>query len=281
LTDGVDRLERILAGADGSERSEEAIRQAARLAGVTGASLEVAYVMDAGRAHGDDVEQEAEEVLARAAATAAEHEVRADTRILAGDPGRTLVHEAAEEEADLVCLGPDAGLIGGALRVGQVAAHVLREARCSVLIARRDGPDFPRRLTCAVDGSEGSARTAALAAGLAAAAGSELRVVHAIPVFRGHDQEWILRDDEPSPAELEPAVLAASARGVQPVREMVMGRPEHALVRAAERSQTDLLVVGHRGVSGVRRVLLGSVSEYSAYHAPCSVLVARLGAAER
>lgn len=259
----------------------EAVRQAARLASITGAGLEIAYVMDTGRAHADDVEREAEEVLSRAAGRAAELDVRAETRILAGDPGAVLVGEAAEEEVDLLCLGPDAGLIGGALRIGQVAAHVLREALCSVLVARPDGAGFPRRITCGVDGSDASADTAAFAAGLATAAGGDLRVLHVVPVFRGHDRDWTLREDEPNPPELEPAVAAATALGADPIREMAMGRPEHALVAAVGRTETDLLVVGHRGVSGVRRVLLGSVSEYCAHHAPCSVLVARLGSTDR
>ncbi len=66
--------------------------------------------------------------------------------------------------------------------------------------------------------------------------------------------------------------------GVEPIREMAMGRPEHALVETIRRDEIDLAIVGHRGLSGVKRVLLGSVSEYVATHAPCSVLVARAGA---
>jgi nucleotide-binding universal stress UspA family protein len=128
-----------------------------------------------------------------------------------------------------------------------------------------------------VDGSESSAETAGFAAAIAAVTGAELRVLHVIPVFRGHDTEWTLGDDEDSPPELQPAVRSASARGVTPIREMAMGRPEHALVKASERDATDLLVVGHRGVTRMRRALLGSVSEYCTHHAPCSVLVARPG----
>jgi nucleotide-binding universal stress UspA family protein len=281
LTDGDRPLTKVLAGVDGSERSLEAARQAARLAHAVGAPLEVVFVVDTGRPHRDDVEVEAEAALERAAALGAEAGVTVDTRILAGDPARTLLEEAEEEGADLVCVGPDAGLIGGAVRIGQVAAHVLREAGSSVLVARPVSAAFPERVACGVDGSEASGETAALAAGIALAAGAELRLVHVIPVFRGHDSEWTLGDAEASPEELEPAVAAATARGVVPVREMAMGRPEHALVKVAGRDGTDLLVVGHRGVSGVRRMLLGSVSEYCAHHAPCSVLVARPGRAER
>jgi nucleotide-binding universal stress UspA family protein len=277
LTKGPGSLERVLVGTDGSARSEEAVRQGARLASAAGAVLEVAFVVDTHRPHGEDVEGEVERALERATAIAGELGIRADSRILSGDPGPTLVSEAGEEGADLICVGPDAGLIGDSLRIGQVATHVLRDASGSVLVARAAGPGFPIRIVCGVDGSDASARTAGYAAGIAAATGAELRVLHVIPVFRGHDTEWTLGEDDASPPELEPAVAAAAERGVIPVREMAMGRPEHALVKTSKRDETDLLVVGHRGISGMRKALLGSVSEYCAHRAECSVLVARFG----
>jgi nucleotide-binding universal stress UspA family protein len=277
LTKDPGSLDRVLVGTDGSARSEEAVRQGARLAAAAGAAFEVAFVVDTHRPPADDVEGEVERALERASAIAGELGIRADTRILTGEPGATLVAEAGEEGADLICVGPDAGLIGDSLRIGQVAAHVLREASGSVLVARAAGPSFPIRIACGVDGSDASARTAGYAAGIAAATGAELRILHVIPVFRGHDTEWTLGEGDASPPELEPAVAAASARGVVPIREMAMGRPEHALVKTSKRDGMELLVVGHRGISGMRKALLGSVSEYCALRAECSVLVARFG----
>jgi nucleotide-binding universal stress UspA family protein len=96
-----------------------------------------------------------------------------------------------------------------------------------------------------------------------------------IPVFRGDNAEWMLSADEDSPAEIDDAVREVRSLGVEPIRAMAMGRPEHALVETARRDDVDLIVVGHRGLSGVARVLLGSVSEHVARHASCSVLVAR------
>jgi len=275
LTERIPPLARVLAGTDGSARAEEAVGQAARLAVAAGGALEIVYVVDTGRAHDGDVEREAEAALARALTLAREAGSGADARVLAGDPARTLAAEAAEEGTGLVCLGPDAGVLGGAIRIGHVAAHVLRNAPCSVLLARPAGSGFPERILCGVDGSDASVDTAMLAAEIASAAGAQLRLLHVIPVFRGGDTEWTLDGDEESPPELDPSVLAAISRGVVPIREMAMGRPEHALVAVAAREQVDLLVVGHRGVRGVTRVLLGSVSEHCAIHAPCSVLVAR------
>jgi nucleotide-binding universal stress UspA family protein len=270
---------RVLVGTDGSPRAEEAVRQSGRIASATGAPLEIAFVIDTGRPHEGNVELEAEAVLQRAATIAAEAGVEADVRILAGDPAKTLMSEAEEEGVDLIGVGPDAGLLGGAIRIGQTAARVLGEARCSVLVARPATPAFPSRIACGVDGSETSVGTAALAAGVASATGAELRLVHVIPVFRGDDSEWTLGVGEASPPELEPAVQVVTDRGVEPIREMAMGRPESALLKVASRNSTDLLVVGYRGVRGVRKVLLGSVSEHAAHHARCSVLVARIGSA--
>jgi nucleotide-binding universal stress UspA family protein len=267
-------LTRILAGTDGSERAVEAVRQAAVLAKAVEAELIVVRVIDTGRSSDPDVEEEAARTLDAAVGVARALDVEPDARVLSGDPGVTLVELADVDEVDLVCVGPDAGLLGGALRIGRVANHILRETRCSVLIARRAGPDFPHRIGCAVDGSESSVGTATFAAALAATTGAELRLVHIVPVFRGHNTEWTLGPDEVSPPELEPSVEAAASLGVTPARDMAMGRPERALIAASDREQTDLMVVGHRGIHGMRRVL-GSVSEHVAHHAPCSVMVVR------
>lgn len=268
-------IARVLAGTDGSARADEAVRQAARLSLPHGASLDIVFVIDADRAHAGDVEREADDALLRAARLASETGLEATTRILAGDPAAVLVEEAARRDADMICVGSDPTMLGGAIRVGAVAAHVLRNAGCSVLLARASGPSFPSVVECGIDGSVASPGTAGLAATIALGAGAGLRLLHVVPVFRGGDVEWILDPDESSPAEIGPSVLAATARGIVPVREMAMGRPEHALVAAAGRDEVDLLVVGHRGVRGVRRMVLGSVSEHCALHAPCSVLVVR------
>lgn len=254
----------------------EAVRQAARLAASVGADLLLVHVLDTGRTVdvGVDVEGDAERTLDAGGAIARSLDVVPDARVLSGDPSVALIEFAETNDVDLVCVGPDAGVLAGAISIGRVAIHVLRESRCSVLVARHAEPNFPSRIGCAVDGSEASVETALAAAALAAATGAELRLVHVVPVFRGHNAEWTLGPDEASPPEMEPSVAAAMSLGVSPIREMAMGRPERALVAAAEREELDLMVVGHRGIRGVRRVL-GSVSEHVSHHAPCSVMVVR------
>lgn len=268
-------FDRILAGTDGSERGEEAVGRAAQLASVTGAALDLVYVIDTSRPHDDaEVEPKAEAVLHGAEAIAV-RSVPASTKIVAGDPAEALVEEAADHAVDLICVGPDAGLLGGMVRVGRVAAHVLRHAPCSVLVGREAGSTFPVNVLCGVDGSNTSIETATLAARIAVASGAELRLQHVLPVFGGGERERTLDDDEPDPVEIESSAQVARAVGVRPIRERALGRPEYAIIEAATREGVDLVVVGSRGLSGLARVLLGSVSAYVATHAHCSVLVVR------
>jgi nucleotide-binding universal stress UspA family protein len=247
---------------------------------VTGAPLDLVYVIDTSRPHDDaEVEPKAEAVLQRAEAIASSTgSVSASTRVVAGDPAEALVEEATDHAVDAICVGPDTGLLGGRVRIGRVAAHVLRHAPCSVLVGREAGSTFPVNILCGVDGSNTSIETAGLAARIAVASGAELRLQNVVPVFEGDEREWTLDDDEPDPTEIESAAQVARAAGARPIRERALGRPEYAIPEAAARARSDLVVVGSRGLSGVARVLLGSVSEYVATHANCSVLVVRPGA---
>ncbi|MBF2026642.1 MAG: universal stress protein [Oscillatoriales cyanobacterium C42_A2020_001] len=53
------------------------------------------------------------------------------------------------------------------------------------------------------------------------------------------------------------------------------GRPATEILNCARTIQAGLIAVGHRGIGGVRELLLGSVSTAIARYAPCSVLVVR------
>ncbi len=61
-------------------------------------------------------------------------------------------------------------------------------------------------------------------------------------------------------------------RGLKPVVHAASGDPVDAIVQTAEQVHADLIVVGNKGMKGVRRVL-GSVPNSVAHGAPCSVLI--------
>lgn len=57
--------------------------------------------------------------------------------------------------------------------------------------------------------------------------------------------------------------------------EIVMGDPAVEIVRLAHIHHTNLIVIGSRGLTGLQRILEGSVSSQVVAEAPCSVLVVK------
>ncbi|MBD2003126.1 MULTISPECIES: universal stress protein [Cyanophyceae] len=59
--------------------------------------------------------------------------------------------------------------------------------------------------------------------------------------------------------------------------EIVTGDPAEEIIRLANIYQVDLIVIGSRGLTGLKRILEGSVSSQVVTDAPCSVLVVKPG----
>ena len=59
------------------------------------------------------------------------------------------------------------------------------------------------------------------------------------------------------------------------VTELLHGDPAFAILDAAVRDQSQIIIIGSRGSKAIKRFLLGSVSEKVLVHAPCSVLIVR------
>lgn len=65
----------------------------------------------------------------------------------------------------------------------------------------------------------------------------------------------------------------AEAEGVTVVPHVVCSDPADALCDVAGQVGADLLVVGNRGMSGIKRFMLGGVPNRISHHAPCSLLI--------
>ncbi len=63
--------------------------------------------------------------------------------------------------------------------------------------------------------------------------------------------------------------------GVETESVVISGRPWQGVVDYAKESDTDLIIVSTHGYTGLKHVLLGSVTEKIVRHAPCPVLVVR------
>jgi nucleotide-binding universal stress UspA family protein len=74
---------------------------------------------------------------------------------------------------------------------------------------------------------------------------------------------------------LKRAARAAVSKGVEVETHAREGEPAEVIIDIAKQVQADLIVVGSRGLTGIKRYLLGSVSSKVSEHAPCNVMIVR------
>lgn len=67
----------------------------------------------------------------------------------------------------------------------------------------------------------------------------------------------------------------ATAAGVATEFTQLRGNPGRMICELANNWSADLIIVGSRGLKGLKEMFLGSVSNYVTHHAPCSVLIVR------
>ena len=148
---------------------------------------------------------------------------------------------------------------------------------------------FPTTILVATDGSEEAALALTTAADLAKSNNSELHVAYVFPtaVQRPFPNPILARPADEMEHELEEAMHQAQSfldREVEQVKaegvtvadsHLVRGRPDREIVHLSEELEAGLIVMGSRGLGGVRRALMGSVSDSVVRHAHCPVLIVR------
>ncbi len=153
---------------------------------------------------------------------------------------------------------------------------------------------FPTKILLATDGSEEATLAARTAADLAQKTGSEVHVVHArlmLPYTGYYPTETLTTsstiDEEEARQRvmrwLDDQVERIEAEGGNVAQTYLrLGRSEEGIITVAEEivSLADeigagLIVVGSRGLGGIKRALMGSVSDSVVRHAHCPVLVVR------
>ena len=147
---------------------------------------------------------------------------------------------------------------------------------------------FPKKILLATDASKDAEKAALIASDIANSTGSELYVLHVgntkdFHVSPGAEQSFSPRTvslgevREDAQKTLEEAVKQVEeAGGTVAQAHLRLGDPDDEILRFCdEQGGFGLIVMGSRGLTRIKRVVMGSVSESVVRHAHCPVLVAR------
>jgi nucleotide-binding universal stress UspA family protein len=135
-----------------------------------------------------------------------------------------------------------------------------------------------RRIVVGIDGSESAADALRWAVEQAKLTDATVEAVYAwhpdALVSLGMpplvDWELLREAAKARPREIVAAVIG-KGQGVKILPKMMSGSPAEVLVERS--AQADLLVVGSRGLGGLKGMLLGSVGHHCATHAHCPVVI--------
>ncbi|PVX24777.1 MAG: hypothetical protein CW716_09400 [Candidatus Bathyarchaeum sp.] len=189
------------------------------------------------------------------------------------DPAEFILELTKDAECNLVVIGNRAENQSEHYSLGSVTEKVARHAECPVLIVK-EKLNVGKILT-AVDGSTHADKALEYAVQLARNYRADLALVHV-------EEDKLISIGGPQVVDcigtVGECILKDASSKVQGVTFKPMlkyGSPAEVLIKLASKADVDLIVVGSRGLSSVRRFLLGSVSDDISMHARNSVLIVR------
>jgi nucleotide-binding universal stress UspA family protein len=278
---------RILCATDLLSKSDAAIERAGILANQLNADLTLLHVVVPG-----EMQQALEQTL-QGASSDLQLRIRSrrwrtqrapDAAVHAGNAAKIILDTATQSRAGLLVLGPHRKRPVRDALEGTIAEKALATRSYPVLVVRSQSPRPYRRVLLALDASDASATAIHAAETLILTPDVQATVVHAHkPPYEGmlysadvslesvarYADNW-RREANQSMRELLSHESDDAARyGIH----IEQRPPAPGILQAIEHFSPDLLVMGTRGASRLRRALVGSVANRVLHEASCDVLI--------
>jgi len=209
-----------------------------------------------------------------------------ETVVARGRPADVLLAEADDLSADLIVVGSRGLGVAASALLGSVSATLVDHAVCPVLVARR-----PRitRVLVATDGSQSAEAIPAAVRAWNVFRDVPINVLSVAPPSIGGEGTTLMRgilgSDPPQldawhevdrhrvmAEEMAARLVAAGWNAESSVR---VGEAAREIETTAADVSADLIITGSRGLSGLQRLLMGSVAHHVLRYSRSSVLVMR------
>jgi nucleotide-binding universal stress UspA family protein len=205
------------------------------------------------------------------------------------DVANAILTVGDEIDADLIVTGTHGREGLAHVLLGSVAEKVVRRARCPVLTVGTEAADQPsiQRVLAPIDFSDPSKYALRLAKEVTATYSAQLDLLfvaeeRTVPVFSDTGIPRLNR------LKMDPEIVKDSSRALEQLSDSTDGPDVPArghvaegdvskqVVRFAETHDADLIIMATRGLSGLDRFFLGSVTQRVVRSAPCPVLTVNI-----
>ncbi|MGF1487913.1 MAG: universal stress protein [Prochloraceae cyanobacterium] len=240
---------------------------------------------------------------------ASEQNVNTEIVRVFGNPGPVICQRSQEYGVDLIIMGNRGISTIEKIVLGSVSSYVVQNAFCSVLIARipeqKEISIKWEKILVALDSSPIAKTVFDRALSLAKSVESNLTLLqvlsmddlNALKAVKNDSLEIMKKGglesfnealetikNEAIEAIKDPSLKAmeseALKQNVSTETIQVMGSPGRTICEQAELLEIDLIAIGNRGLSGLQKLILGSVSSYVINNSSRSILVARTASEE-
>ncbi len=282
------RYRRILVAVDGSESSKNAFRQACRIAFMDRSWLTVITTIPpyedlfqipsiqekVSRA----LREEGEKVLAGIGKIAKEEDAYIKTVLEEGTPFHAIVDTAEEGNYDLIVMGSHGTKPIERALVGSVTARVIGTSQRDILVFPLGAAIGWGSIMLATDGSRYSRLATERAIDIAKDHNSNVQAVSVVDVteeFQAQAPEAVEKLVEKARGYVDEVKQRAATVGVEIEALVREGNSYKVITDLSKKYKSEVIIMGSHGRTGVKRLLMGSVTEKVIGYAPCPVLVVR------
>jgi nucleotide-binding universal stress UspA family protein len=286
----------IVLAVDGSEHSKAATQLLCDLPLSAGSSITALAVLVPRDASGHaDLEFALEETCQRLQGEG----IAVSTSLLTGYPAEALSQYADEHRPDLIVLGAKGLRATLGILLGGVVQQIVEYASWPAMVVRAPYQGL-RRVLLVVDASTHSQRAVHYLSTFPLPAMTEVHLVHVLPPYPSpalvartwpagmeavpqtpsYETEAILAKQAEEEQHKGQALLVRNQKfledcGWQIIPALLRGDDATEIIEYVKTHQIDLIVAGSRGLSRMRRLLLGSLTRKLLHYAGCSVLVVK------
>ncbi|HDZ59222.1 MAG TPA: universal stress protein [Actinobacteria bacterium] len=282
-----DGQKKILVAFDGSPSSRNALRQAITLGERRRRPVEVLAVVP--DYEGDlelvgvsnlkeTLRGPTDRLAAQAREVADSLSAEVDIRVEHGEAYEKIIDAAKTDDCDLIVMGRRGLRRMERMLMGSVTARVISHSGTNVLVIPRDADIGWENICVATDGSQYSEAALELAIEYARELDGRITIVAAVdshPEYYGGATDFVDKMGEKATANLRDAAGKVKAAGVSVQTLLLRGEPAQELTDMAKREGCGIIFAGSRGRSGIKKLLMGSVTEKIIGMACCPVFVAK------
>lgn len=281
------RYRKILTAIDGSLTSLHALEESFKLAQNEGTWITVVSVIPPYTGDLDlvavgnvkaSMRKPCDEALKKAQELADKQKVLIKTVCEEGEPYERIIYLAQAENCDLIVMGRRGLRRLERVLVGSVTARVIGHSPIDVLVVPRDISIGFKKVLIATDGSKFSSAAEKKAINFARSYGGELQIISVVDVpaeLYAESPKTMEELISKAKGYVDSVKKDAESSGVKTQVIVREGEAYRIIADTARELGADIIIMGSHGRTGLKRLLMGSVTEKVIGYTPCPVLVVK------